>query len=560
MLEVGNQVINSLVQNLGPKEMNSVKFYEIMDIVLSYFHALTIIGLLLFCFSLLYLIKTIKIWYSSGVDSDELASESSFISLIFRITLSTIGLSLAVALVIGGIAIKVKGVAFESISLDGQTLSSLFTLVVAIPAALSSALVVVALGRNQDKLVRADLNEHKRKLGYELLERVQVAEVNLFKIREAYEKTRISILMLTDKINSSYSTLFAEHSCWDSRVDTDAKDRLWEYINQFWKVRDKCAKDLASIYPFVTPSTEPGPFGSKSQRTDEKYKENLEQASIARANQEIYKIENDPPVVILNSETGVPFEDKYDVINEIYEAENILRKNIEDLVVSLREASIVSDCVRIWNHSVVKAKEGRNSELFSILNSSCSATPGHGDSLFINSFKNPSLHLICARMEEVLFLLDSSIQSKRRRMDRSKDSIDLREFAISFGQILTRLERANVDETWVANRELTIYSPPYNSMILKLEVNGELKMSNILSVAIKVIGACLPVYGDIFESLKIEKVLRQPILPESSDDDCKSDVNLLFSSVVSKDTFDSLYKASLDAESCLQLSSGFRGD
>ena len=114
---------------------------DIKQIFLGHWTAISIFGASLVFVGIYFFFKFIEDWSkrvtTGGVDK-------TFTLLLKQITVATFTFASGLALVIAGIETGTKNENFLSIALDGQTFSGLITLIIAVPAALASALVVIS--------------------------------------------------------------------------------------------------------------------------------------------------------------------------------------------------------------------------------------------------------------------------------------------------------------------------------------------------------------------------------------------------------------------------------
>lgn len=460
------------------------------------------VGFFLFLFGFALFLRFIQKW-SEG--NSLKTTDQVFIGLLKQITFATIALSAGIALLIAGFEIGVSGKPLSSLSLDGQTFSGLLTLMVAVPAALASALVVISLGKNQDKLVLRELRAHDERVEQEIRGRINRVEQRFIRVWEAYEKTLYAIRAMRKKVDFSYDALLPEHKTW---VVTGMM--LEEYVEDAFSLSDAIDREFRAKYPLDTR----GPTGSfkrglifKGINPDERvadYERSLAYLKEREISRRISAILANPP------EFTVDTPEKKDAVDDLAISEKSILDALKTLIVALRDASIESDCAAIWNKRITRniAADG------SLLNKLQFIRQPHADlddRLYFDAVVSPELHRLISRLEDIVFRLEELIERGHRRLSRGSRKIDLREYHADLRAVL------GVLEVQYRMPELSGVTPydilgfedfPIRVLNKRLRLDcgtsgdSEEISFNTLSLLLLVIGSCLPVYDDVLNWIK----------------------------------------------------------
>ena len=459
-------------------------------------------GFILFLLGFALFLRFIQKW-SEG--SSLKTTDQIFIGLLKQITFATIALSAGIALLIAGFEIGVSGKPLSSLSLDGQTFSGLLTLMVAVPAALASALVVISLGKNQDKLVLRELRAHDERVQHEIRSRINKVEQKFIRVWEAYEKTLYAIRTMRKRIDYSYDVFLPEHSRW-----VGSGVLIEDYVEDAFSLSEAIDRELRSKYPLDTIDR------TRDSKKRIIFKEIDPIERIARYERSLAflkerEIKRRVRAIlerIPNFTVDTP--EKNDAIDDLAIAEKVIIDALKTLIAALRDSSIESDCAAVWKNRIAR-NIGVEGSLLSELQFLRQLDADLDGRLYFEAVANPELHRLIARLEDIAFKFEEVIEKRHRRFLRGSNSIDLPEYHDDFETALGVLEAQyrTADASVGGGYEILCFNNfPIRALNKTLRLdrdeNGDFAKIefNALSLILLVIGTCLPVYDDVLIWIK----------------------------------------------------------
>lgn len=528
---------------------------QIKQLFSDYWLSITLTGSLIAIIGVFLFIYFIRRW---GDGDPSKSIDQTFILLLKQITVSIFAFSIGMALLLGGLEAGSTGKGLSTIALDGQTLSGLITLIIAVPAALASALVIISLGKNQNELVKRDIEAHDDRESKEIRESIHLAEEKFSRINEAYDRVLHSISALSRRIDRNTSILFEDHSNWTFSGNGDIIEPI-DYVKSVFNLDQKIDAELRAEYPLdldtLRGSTHSKIMKSlKNEEREKQYEHIISRLTEIRSDQRSASILNSPPK--FRSDT----EKNRDCLNDLRKDENRLLEAMRRMIDALRNASIDSACTSVWNDRVNELKNRADSFLSKIKPFGC----GHADldaRIFWDAATTPSLHRLAKRFEDTLVQLEDLLERKERRLEREIDGF-LAEYYPSLVTVLRVLEYEKYEgslppfdpydalDYWkfpiYSLRESTTLNMNLDSVSLG---EGQRVSINRLGLLLFVVGLCLPERPDvirglksrgIFDEMSFEKTrLFESILPDENEYFARSqDANLSEHLILSSDVLE----------------------
>lgn len=497
-------------------------------------------GLLAVIFSIIYLIFSMQRWGGVSTppsDDNDAASlqstalkadpkkprhdgaDKAFLRLLKRLTLAVTCFSLGVILLIAGAELGEGGTPIKSISIDGPTIASLVSLIIAIPTALASALVVISLGKNQDELgqrereyIKVQMEKHKNDEKNEIISRVHLIEVKFTNLWDAYESLLHSNYKLNHTVNVGNENLTEKF--YEPFSDMHELDVIREKEGLFRRELEAARHD----FPLeeIESSTRPGrtilfktilPPEQASQR----HQEMIEQLAELRTQREAERIWNSVPAFQVSSR-GTP-----EFISDLEKSISKFVKALSRVTDSMQEIVRDTDCLLVIKDKLELIARN-NIDFFSKIKSIKLTCEDYDDEKYLESFSDPSARKIFTRLEELLREAEGLQVTVNNKLSRSTDEIRLPEIYPTLSTMLA-VRSSHDNENTFAQRSsqisTTLHIPFFDLQIRVTEpfVDGTPSHSMLqfsrANLLFYFLGLALPVQVDVLNSLRARGVFNK---------------------------------------------------